>query len=69
MTTRQVAETLCVSVFTVRRLVLDGTLPAIRFSRRGRMRYRPGDVDALLTRWVRRAAQRAQFHEEQEREQ
>lgn len=59
MTTREAAEVLCVSVFTVRRLVLDGTLPAIKFTRRGRLRYREGDVDALLTRWVRRTEERA----------
>jgi excisionase family DNA binding protein len=58
MTTRETADLLCVSVFTVRRLALDGTLPTIRFTERSRLRFRRADVDALLRRWVRRGEER-----------
>lgn len=41
---------------TVRRLVREGALPAIRFRPRGHLRFRPQDVDRLLEPNVGRAA-------------
>ena len=48
LSTREAADRLGVSVSTVRRAVADGSLSPVRLSRRGRFRFRPADVDALL---------------------
>jgi excisionase family DNA binding protein len=48
--TDEVAETLSVSDRTVRDLVADGKLAAIRFGPRGHLRFRREDVEALLER-------------------
>ena len=45
---REAARRLGVSIFTVRRLAAAGTLPAVRYGLRGRLRFREHDVDALL---------------------
>jgi excisionase family DNA binding protein len=50
LTARQVAELLNVSAETVLRWTRDGLLPAVRLpgTSRGRLRYRPVDVEAWL---------------------
>jgi len=48
LTTREVAERLSVSVFTVRGFAVRGVLPVVRFTPTSRMRFRPGDVDRLV---------------------
>jgi excisionase family DNA binding protein len=48
LTTREVAERLSVSVFTVRGFAERGVLPVVRFTPTSRMRVRPGDVDKLV---------------------
>jgi excisionase family DNA binding protein len=48
LSTREAADRLGVSVSTVRRCVAEGVLAPIRISRRGRFRFRPLDVEALL---------------------
>lgn len=45
---REVAELMAVSPWTVRRYVADGTLTAIRFHSRSRLRFRREDVERLL---------------------
>jgi excisionase family DNA binding protein len=48
LTTREVAEELSVSVFTVRNLAVFGALPVVRFTPTSRMRFRPDDVRSFL---------------------
>jgi excisionase family DNA binding protein len=48
LTTVEAAARLGVCTATVRRAVREGSLPVVRVRRRGRFRFRPGDVDALL---------------------
>lgn len=48
MTTREVAEELSVSVFTVRHLANFGALPTVRFTETSRMRFRSEDVEEFL---------------------
>ena len=48
LTSREAADRLGVSVFTVRILAKSGDLPAIRFGERGLLRFRVDDVEALL---------------------
>jgi excisionase family DNA binding protein len=49
LTTRQVAERLGVEPDTVRHLAKIAVLPPIRFGPKGLYRFRPEDVEALLT--------------------
>lgn len=48
LATREVAERLSVSIFTVRNLAEFGALPVVRFTPTSRMRFRPEDVEALM---------------------
>jgi excisionase family DNA binding protein len=48
LTTREVAERLPVSAFTVRGFVERGVLPVVRFTQTSRMRFGPEDVDRLV---------------------
>ena len=48
LTTREVAERLSVSVFTVRGFAERGVLPVVRVTPASRMRFRPEDVDELV---------------------
>jgi excisionase family DNA binding protein len=48
LTTREVAERLSVSVFTVRHLAAHGALPTVRFTPTSRMRFRCDDVESFL---------------------
>jgi excisionase family DNA binding protein len=61
LTTRQVADILGVSAETVLRYTRSGDLPAIRLpgTVRGRLRYRPGDVEEWLARHAATPAQEA----------
>src|SRR3954453_13406114 len=54
LTTREAAERLSVSVFTVRNLAEFGALPVVRFTPTSRMRFRPEDVERLLESRLRR---------------
>lgn len=47
LTTGEAATALRVSAFTVRRLVEQGVLPVVRYSARGRFRFRREDVERL----------------------
>ena len=47
LTTRETAERLDVSIFTVRRLAADGVLPSVRFTPRSRIRFRVEDVEQI----------------------
>jgi excisionase family DNA binding protein len=47
LTTREVAERLSVSVFTVRGFAERGVLPVVRFTPTSRMRFRAEDVERL----------------------
>jgi excisionase family DNA binding protein len=49
LTSRQAAERLGVGPDTIRHLAKTAVLPPIRFGERGLLRFRPEDVDALLT--------------------
>jgi excisionase family DNA binding protein len=53
LTAREVGERLGVSAETVLRYTRRGDLPAIRLpgTARGRLRFRPEDIDALLEAW------------------
>ena len=46
----QAAEMLSVSVSTLKRLVDAGEIDAIRFVEGGRLRFRMGDLEALIER-------------------
>lgn len=48
LTTREVAEELDVSVWTVRILADHGALPVVRFTPTSRMRFRREDVEDFL---------------------
>jgi excisionase family DNA binding protein len=48
LTTREVAERLSVSIFTVRHLANFGALPTVRFTETSRMRFRSEDVEGFL---------------------
>jgi excisionase family DNA binding protein len=48
LTREEAAELLGVSVRSVDRLRARGRLPAVQYLRRGRVRYRRDDVEALL---------------------
>lgn len=50
VTARQAAEILGCSIFTVRRLDRSGVLPAVRLTKRGNLRFRLADVEALTER-------------------
>jgi excisionase family DNA binding protein len=58
LTARQVADLLGVTAETVLRYTRAGELPAIRLpgTARGRLRYRPDDVDAFLEQHSTRGA-------------
>jgi excisionase family DNA binding protein len=47
LTTREVAERLSVTVWTVRSLADGGALPVVRFTPTSRMRFRVEDVERL----------------------
>jgi excisionase family DNA binding protein len=47
LTTREVAERLSVSIFTVRHFAERGVLPVVRFTPTSRLRFRPEDVERL----------------------
>jgi excisionase family DNA binding protein len=47
LTTRETAERLSVSVFTVRHLANFGALPTVRFTPTSRSRFRSEDVERL----------------------
>jgi excisionase family DNA binding protein len=49
LTTREVAERLSVSIFTVRNLADFGALPVVRFTPTSRMRFRSEDVEEFLS--------------------
>jgi excisionase family DNA binding protein len=48
LTTREVAERLSVSIFTVRNLAEFGALPVVRFTPTSRMRFRAEDVESFV---------------------
>jgi excisionase family DNA binding protein len=48
LTTREVAERLSVSIFTVRLLAAHGALPTVRFTSTSRMRFRSDDVESFV---------------------
>ncbi len=48
LTAEQVGRVLSLSPLSVRRLVKAGTLPAVRLSPRGHLRFRPADVAAVI---------------------
>ena len=48
MTTREVAERMSVSIFTVSLLAAHGALPTVRFTPTSRMRFRTEDVESFL---------------------
>jgi excisionase family DNA binding protein len=48
LTTREVAERMSVSVFTVRLLAAHGALPTVRFTETSRLRFRVEDVESFL---------------------
>jgi excisionase family DNA binding protein len=48
LTTREVAERLSVSIFTVRLLAAHGALPTVRFTPTSRMRFRSDDVESFV---------------------
>jgi excisionase family DNA binding protein len=50
LTAAEVAELLAVSDRTVRTYAETGVLPAIRFTRRGRLRFAAQDIEDLLDR-------------------
>jgi len=48
MTTRETAELLGVSTFTIRRAVKHGVLDPVRLGERGYLRFRRRDLEALI---------------------
>lgn len=48
LTTREVATRLALSPDRVRSLAAEGVLPAIQYTARGQLRFRPEDVERLL---------------------
>jgi excisionase family DNA binding protein len=50
LNTRETADRLNYSVYTVRELARAGVLPSVRFTERGQLRFASEDVDALIAR-------------------